>query len=99
MEGYTTDKVLTLPNIKLVNRLLSKVELPQTPEDIIREIRYIKTEYEENIPLSIYRLKDMDDNIPCLIYFHGGGSFLYCLSVNPLYYFYYKITLMLHLIA
>ena len=69
------DKVLTLPNIKLANRLLSKVELPQTPDDIIREIRYIKTKDEEKIPLSIYKLKDMDDNMPCLIYFHGGGFF------------------------
>lgn len=70
------DKVLTLSNVRLANRLLSKEKLPETPDDIIREIRYIKAEDEEDIPLSIYKPKDMNENIPCIIYFHGGGFFL-----------------------
>lgn len=69
------DKVVTLSNVKLVNKLLSKEGLPKTPDDITREIRYIKTEDKESIPLSIYKLKYMNRNIPCLIYFHGGGFF------------------------
>ncbi|MCC3865692.1 alpha/beta hydrolase [Terrisporobacter petrolearius] len=70
------DKVLTLSNVKLANRLLSKGGLPKTPDGIIREMQYVKTENEEKIPLSIYKPKDMNYNIPCLIYFHGGGFFL-----------------------
>lgn len=68
--------VLTLSNIKLANKILSKGWLPKTPNDINRAIHYIKTEGKEKIPLSIYKPKDMNENIPCLIYFHGGGFLL-----------------------
>lgn len=69
-------QLLSLSNIKSINKLLSKCNFTKMPDNIIREIRYINTEDVKKIQLSIYKPKDMENNIPCLIYFHGGGFFL-----------------------
>lgn len=44
------DKVLTLPNIKLANRLLSKVELPQTPEILLEKYAILKPRMKKRYP-------------------------------------------------
>lgn len=68
--------ILNIPVAKFANSILSKEKLRKTSNDITSDKIEIKTSDDSKISLSVYTPNDIEDNKPCLIYFHGGGFFL-----------------------
>lgn len=66
--------------LKIANRRLASMELPASPRGIERMTKWIESGDGGKIRLTIYRPEVMENNMPCLVYFHGGG---FCLEDAP----------------
>ena len=62
-----------LESVKMANRLLSRLPVPEPPEDVERRRVQIPSEDGAPVPLTVYRPKNLGQDAPCLVYFHGGG--------------------------
>ena len=69
--------VLSMDTAKLANRALSHMALLSPPQGIERCGYQLPSEDGTAIHLTVYRPESIDRDIPCLIYFHGGG---FCLG-------------------
>lgn len=69
--------VLSEGTVKLANRALSRMASPSPPQGIERCGYQIPSEDGTPIRLTIYRPQSAARDIPCLVYFHGGG---FCLG-------------------
>lgn len=65
--------VLNAGTAKLANRALSWMALPEPPRGIERREYQISSEDGTPIRLTVYRPEAVDQALPCLVYFHGGG--------------------------
>lgn len=66
--------------LKAANRLLASMKLPAPPQGIDREIQWIHAGTGDKIRLTVYRPEEKREDLPCLVYFHGGG---FCLEAAP----------------
>ncbi len=64
---------VSLKTVKMANRVLSRLPLPEPPGDVERRRVQISSEDGAPVPLTVYRPKDLGRDAPCLVYFHGGG--------------------------
>ena len=56
--------------LKIANRRLASMELPASPRGIERMTKWIESGDGRKIRLTIYRPEVMENNMPCLVYFH-----------------------------
>ena len=66
--------------LNIANRRLASMELPASPRGIEKMTKWIESGDGGKIRLTIYRPEAMENNMPCLVYFHGGG---FCLEDAP----------------
>lgn len=66
--------------LRIANRRLASMELPDPPRGIKRMTEWIDSGKGGKIQLTIYRPETMGNDMPCLVYFHGGG---FCLKDAP----------------
>ena len=59
---------------------LADMELPACPCGIVRRTEWIDDQDGERLRLTICQPEESMDNMPCLVYFHGGG---FCLGDAP----------------
>ncbi len=57
------------------NKILRKMKPYPIPKGISREIKFIQSENNATIKLTIYKPETLIENMPCLLYCHGGGFF------------------------
>jgi len=71
--------VLNANTARLANRFLARMrlKLPPPPSGIRRDCTQILSEAGEPIPITLYRPESLEGEVPCLVYFHGGG---FCLE-------------------
>lgn len=68
--------VINNHTLTLANKILSNEPLPPVPNVLISKQINIKTRDNKNIKLTIYQPKEIKENKPCLVYYHGGGFFI-----------------------
>ena len=66
---------LSKPFLKMANSRLADMELPACPCGIVRRTEWIDDQDGERLRLTICQPEESMDNMPCLVYFHGGGFF------------------------
>ena len=77
---FIPGNLLSHPFLNIANSRLASMKLPAPPQGIRRRERWVSTEDGEWIRLTIYQSEDLKKDIPCLVYFHGGG---FCLGDAP----------------
>ncbi len=70
-------------SIRLSNALLNRVNFLHVDKGISAEKVTIRSFDSSEIDLYIYKPKKSNDNIPCMVYFHGGGFFLKGDALTP----------------
>ena len=71
---------LSKPFLRMANSRLADMELPACPCGIVRRTEWIDAQDGERLRLTICQPEESMDNMPCLVYFHGGG---FCLGDAP----------------
>lgn len=61
---------------KLANRIIGFRAMPKVSEGLLRNRLAIQTRDNKEIQLTVYTLQNVQEKLPCLVYFHGGGFFL-----------------------
>lgn len=86
-EGYPLINKFVVPEsflssyiLRIANSRLASMKLPAPPRGIKRKTKWIDSGKGEMIRLTIYRPGTKRNDIPCLVYFHGGG---FCLEDAP----------------
>lgn len=86
-KGYSLMNKFIVPDglfsyrvLKMANRRLASMELPEPPSGIKRTEKWIAVAKGEQIRLTIYGPRRTGKAMPCLVYFHGGG---FCLEDAP----------------
>lgn len=69
--------------IRISNALVNRINFLHVDDDISAEKLTINSFDGFHIDLYIYRPKDCPENIPCMVYFHGGGFFLKGDALTP----------------
>ncbi len=64
----------------MANRMLTLMKPPALPQGIKRMTKWINAEKRGRIKMTMYRPESLDEPLPCLVYFHGGG---FCLEDAP----------------
>ena len=72
--------LLSHPFLHTANSRLVSMKPPAPPQGIRRMERWAETKDGDRIRLTFYQPEDLKGNIPCLVYFHGGG---FCLRDAP----------------
>lgn len=86
-EGYPLINKFVVPEallsasvLGIANRRLALMKLPDPPRGIKRMTRWMDSGKGEMIRLTIYKSETRKQDMPCLVYFHGGG---FCLEDAP----------------
>lgn len=68
----------TVGFFKIANLFLDNIGLPDLTKNINREVKYITREDGSQFRICVYSPKDRKENVPGLLWIHGGGYGLGC---------------------
>ncbi|MBN2618936.1 MAG: alpha/beta hydrolase [Spirochaetales bacterium] len=69
--------------IRLSNAFINSLNFLKVDSDIVSEKKVIETFDGSPIDLYIYKPLGINENLPCMVYFHGGGFYLKGDALSP----------------
>lgn len=59
--------------IGIGNKKIQKMKHPKLPEGLVKKTKWITSKENSRVRMTIYEPQSVTENLPCLIYYHGGG--------------------------